>query len=112
MISMMKRFIPRRYLPTAHKLHGQLGVFPYYLGHRVYCSWCDHHFRRFVPFGRADVPGLHGPTQNGMCPRCHCIDRHRLLWLYPINFHQMNLSGGQPECLLLKRRHLAGSQLR
>ena len=35
MISMMKRFIPRRYLPTAHKLHGQLRVFPYYLGLRL-----------------------------------------------------------------------------
>ena len=85
MISTIKRYIPQRYAPAALNLYNSalnLFYFPYYLGHQVYCPWCNCHFRRFVPYGRTDVPGLHGPTQNGMCPRCHCIDRHRLLWLY------------------------------
>ncbi len=82
MISMVKRYIPRRYLPSAQKLYHQIRDVPNYLGHQVYCPWCDHYFHHFIPLGRPDVPGLYGPTQLGMRPRCRCIDRHRLLWLY------------------------------
>jgi hypothetical protein len=108
MVSMMKGYIPRRYFPTAQKFYAQLRTFPYYLGHRVYCPWCDHHFRRFQPCGRADVPGLHGPTQNGRCPRCHCLDRHRLQWLYLHNrtniFHdRLKVLHFAPEAYLQKK---------
>jgi SAM-dependent methyltransferase len=110
MISMMKGYIPRRYIPRVQKLYGQICAFPYYLGHQVYCPCCDHHFRRFVPSGRANVPGLHGPTQNSRCPRCHSFDRHRLQWLYLHNrtnifCDRLRVLHFAPEAYLQKKLH-------
>ncbi|ALJ01161.1 hypothetical protein DC20_03230 [Rufibacter tibetensis] len=46
-----------------------------YLGGKVYCPLCETTFRTFLPFGSERRP-------QALCPRCHTLERHRLLWLY------------------------------
>ncbi|WP_207435610.1 class I SAM-dependent methyltransferase [Sabulibacter ruber] len=46
-----------------------------YLGNKVYCPLCEGSFRTFLPFGSERRP-------QALCPRCHTVERHRLLWLY------------------------------
>jgi predicted SAM-dependent methyltransferase len=46
-----------------------------YGGDRVVCPVCGGQFSRFLSFGLDKRP-------NAQCPRCGCLERHRLLWLY------------------------------
>ncbi|MFA1770064.1 class I SAM-dependent methyltransferase [Rufibacter glacialis] len=46
-----------------------------YLGTNVYCPLCERSFRTFLPFGKER-------RSQALCPRCHTLERHRLLWLY------------------------------
>jgi SAM-dependent methyltransferase len=46
-----------------------------YQGDRVTCPVCGGSFSKFLPFGLDKRP-------NAQCPRCGCLERHRLLWLY------------------------------
>ncbi|WP_066830926.1 class I SAM-dependent methyltransferase [Rufibacter ruber] len=48
-----------------------------YTGRKVYCPLCEHSYRTFLPFGNK---GERRP--QALCPRCHTVERHRLLWLY------------------------------
>ncbi len=46
-----------------------------YRGNHVTCPVCEGHFSKFLAFGLEKRP-------NAQCPRCGCLERHRLLWLY------------------------------
>jgi SAM-dependent methyltransferase len=41
----------------------------------LYCPCCDSYSQSFLPFGVI-------PRPNAMCPVCHSLERHRVLWLY------------------------------
>ncbi len=41
----------------------------------VECPICGEKFDRFLPFGA-------NPRPNALCPSCHALERHRLLWLF------------------------------
>lgn len=52
------------------------------------CPFCNGRIRKFVPFGsncrifkEQDIIGA-GYRKNALCPRCHSIDRERLLYYY------------------------------
>jgi len=47
-----------------------------YAGKKVQCPICQHHFRRFMPYGRTSS------RDNALCPNCLSLERHRLMWLY------------------------------
>ncbi|HLD21448.1 MAG TPA: SAM-dependent methyltransferase, partial [Patescibacteria group bacterium] len=44
-----------------------------YSGNAVFCPCCGESFRKFLPNDK---------RQNARCPKCHALERHRLLWLY------------------------------
>jgi len=74
-ISLLVRYVPRRYLQlvsgTGLKLLGFL-----YMGKDVECPICNHSYRKFLPYGRVN------PRENALCPNCQSLERHRLIWLY------------------------------
>jgi len=39
------------------------------------CPICNEHFEAFLPFGVVQ-------RENALCPVCHSLERHRLLWLF------------------------------
>ncbi|MCK4374627.1 MAG: methyltransferase domain-containing protein [Candidatus Brocadiae bacterium] len=47
----------------------------WYFGFAVTCPICNGRFRKFLPYERPRRPNIRSP-------RCSCLDRHRLLWLY------------------------------
>jgi SAM-dependent methyltransferase len=74
LISLALRYIPRRYLQLfSHWLARLLAVF--YLGNRVSCNICGHHYRQFLPYGRK-------ARSNALCPHCLSLERHRMMWLF------------------------------
>jgi hypothetical protein len=105
----VKTLIPPRLFPAARKLYWWLRdqklyrwfrVLPY-MGNQVYCPCCDSDFRCFIPCGSP-------PHQNGICPRCDALNRHRLLWLYLHNctnlFHdRLRVLHFAPEVIIQKR---------
>lgn len=57
-----------------------------YRGSRKYCPLCEHSFRTFLPFGK--------PTRlQALCPHCHTVERHRLLWHYLVEEIQVQTTG-------------------
>jgi len=62
-----KRIIPRRY----HTVVRYILITIRYFGLRFKCPCCGGHFHTFLPF-----------ETDRKCPRCGCLKRHRLLWLY------------------------------
>ncbi len=46
-----------------------------FIGIKFFCPCCGWYLRKFLPFGVKLRP-------NALCPRCHSLERHRLLWLY------------------------------
>lgn len=51
-------------------------ILPFFLkGDKVQCPICEHHFRKFLPYGV-------NPRPNALCPKCLSLERHRLMWLY------------------------------
>ena len=74
MISLAIRYIPRKYLQLfSHWVAKILSVF--YLGNNVTCNVCDHHYRKFLPYGRK-------ARSNALCPNCLSLERHRLMWQF------------------------------
>jgi len=74
-IALLIRYIPRKYLQLFTGVGLKtLGVF--YAGNNVQCPICDHHYRKFLPYGRIN------PRQNALCPHCLSLERHRLIWDY------------------------------
>jgi SAM-dependent methyltransferase len=72
----MSKQLAKRILPIwTHGLFRRLYVSAKYLGIRVKCPCCGSRFRGFLPFG--------APARaNAKCPRCGCLERHRLLVLF------------------------------
>ncbi len=74
LISLAIRNIPRKHLQlVGHFIAKMLSVF--YLGRGVQCPVCNHHYRKFLPYGRV-------ARSNALCPNCLALERHRLLWVY------------------------------
>jgi len=69
--SLAKTLVPRRCRLVIRKVYQQL----LYVGYKFVCPCCRGHFRRFLSAGVV-------PRPNARCPRCHSLERHRLLWLY------------------------------
>jgi SAM-dependent methyltransferase len=72
-----------------------------YLGNKVFCPLCEGSFRTFLPFGNERRP-------QALCPRCHTVERHRLLWLYlqeqvKIEERPLHVLHMAPEPILQKR---------
>lgn len=61
----------RRYLSRTRDAIVELGL----AGSGVTCPCCKAEFRLFQTHG---CP----PRPNARCPRCHSLERHRLLWMY------------------------------
>ncbi|MFN8340521.1 MAG: methyltransferase domain-containing protein [Cyclobacteriaceae bacterium] len=75
LIAFIVRFVPRKYLQRVSGLGLRLlGIF--YAGNAVTCPICQHHYRRFLPYGRIN------PRPNALCPSCQSLERHRLIWVY------------------------------
>jgi SAM-dependent methyltransferase len=74
-IAFLIRFVPRRYLQLFSGV-GFKVVGWFYMGNKVQCPVCQHHYREFLPYGRIN------PRPNALCPSCLSLERHRLIWLY------------------------------
>lgn len=74
-ISILTRFIPRRYLQVvSHFILRMVSVF--YIGNKKECTVCGRRFRKFLPYGRIIK------RENALCPNCLSLERHRLIWLF------------------------------
>lgn len=74
-ISLLIRFIPRKYLQLVSGV-GLKFVGLFYAGNQVECPICGSRYRHFLPYGRIN------PRPNALCPNCLSLERHRLIWLY------------------------------
>ena len=74
-ISLLIRFVPRKYLQLFSGV-GLRAVGIFYAGNQVECPICGSHYRKFLPYGRIN------PRPNALCPSCLSLERHRLIWLY------------------------------
>jgi SAM-dependent methyltransferase len=87
-IALLIRFVPRKYLQLVSGV-GLKVVGWFYVGNKVECPICEHHYRVFLPYGRIN------PRPNALCPSCLSLERHRLIWLYlreKTNFFQQKLN--------------------
>lgn len=75
-ISLVIRRVPRRYLQRISPL-ALKGLAMFYRGNQVSCPICEHHYRKFLPYGRGE-----NARENALCPNCQSLERHRLMWLY------------------------------
>ncbi|MTI32540.1 class I SAM-dependent methyltransferase, partial [Xanthovirga aplysinae] len=67
--------VPRKYLQLfSHHALKVLSIF--YIGNKVECNVCGHHFSSFLPYGRKP------PRSNALCPNCLTLERHRLMWFF------------------------------
>ncbi len=100
-ISLVTRFIPRKYLQkVSHFFARLIGLF--YTGNNVECPVCGAHYRNFLPYGRFKS------RDNALCPNCLSLERHRLMWLFlkeKTNFFSARLKVLHiaPEYCFLKR---------
>jgi SAM-dependent methyltransferase len=100
LISLALRYIPRKYLQLfSHWIARFLSIF--YLGNRVSCNVCGHHYRKFLPYGRQ-------ARTNALCPHCLSLERHRMMWLFlkeRTNFFEAKLKVLHiaPELCFIKR---------
>ncbi len=74
-ISLLVRFVPRKYLQLFSGI-GLKTVGLFYFGNNVECAVCNHHYKKFLPYGRINS------RENALCPNCLSLERHRLIWLY------------------------------
>jgi SAM-dependent methyltransferase len=74
-ISFLVRYIPRKYLQGFSGI-GLKTVGLFYRGNQVECPICNHHYKKFLPYGRINS------RENALCPNCLSLERHRLIWLY------------------------------
>ena len=75
LISLLIRYIPRKYLLHFSGVGLRVMGF-FYIGNEVECPICNHAYRKFLPYGRIN------PRPNALCPSCLSLERHRLIWLY------------------------------
>lgn len=99
-IGLLIRFVPRKYLQLFSSVG--LKVFGlFYMGNKVECPICNHHYREFLPYGRISQ------RPNALCPSCQSLERHRLIWLYlkektPFFQQKMNVLHIAPEHCFMK----------
>ncbi len=78
MLTRLKTFVTnhasQRSLAAARYARRHVAAWPY-AGNRLACPLCGGRFSTFLPFGPRNRP-------DAQCPRCHSVERHRLLWLY------------------------------
>ena len=83
----LKKLVP---FWLAKKLRGAYQKFFAFIlhGDAVYCPYCQNSFRKFRP-GGIDLPVIYekqiigaGYRLNDVCPRCHSLDRDRLIYLF------------------------------
>ena len=106
----LKKLIPRRYLPALSKVLIFL-IRPIYLiiysGSEYECPFCGRSFRKFLPAG-SDVDIFRekqiiggGYRLNSLCPNCRSADRERLVYLFikknELLYPQMKLLHIAPE---------------
>jgi SAM-dependent methyltransferase len=73
-ISLVLRYVPRPFLQRiGHFAARFLGMFN--AGNKVECPVCNHHYDKFLPYGRKG-------RDNALCPNCLALERHRLMYLY------------------------------
>ncbi|MEQ9426685.1 MAG: methyltransferase domain-containing protein [Cyclobacteriaceae bacterium] len=73
-IRFLLKNVPRKVLQLfSHWVLKVVSIF--YIGNNVKCPVCDHHFRKFLPYGRKS-------RENALCPNCLALERHRLMWLF------------------------------
>jgi SAM-dependent methyltransferase len=75
-ISLLIRFVPRRYLQRIGGLGLKVAGFLFYRGKSVQCPVCEVRYRIFLPYGRINA------RHNALCPNCLSLERHRLIYLY------------------------------
>ena len=74
LISLAIRYIPRKYLQLfSHWVAQLLSIF--YIGNKVSCNVCGHHYRKFLPYGRK-------ARCYALCPNCLSLERHRMIWQF------------------------------
>ncbi|WP_165864768.1 class I SAM-dependent methyltransferase [Rufibacter latericius] len=73
-LPLLKKVLPAQTRLSLRKLYW-LSRSWLYVGNKVYCPLCEASFRTFLAFGTERRP-------KALCPRCHTVERHRLLWLY------------------------------
>ena len=100
-ISILIRFVPRKYLQLFSGV-GLKAVGILYAGNKVECPICGNHYGKFLPYGRIN------PRLNALCPSCLSLERHRLIWLYlkeKTNFFsaQLDVLHIAPEPCFMKR---------
>ncbi|HEV8514236.1 MAG TPA: methyltransferase domain-containing protein [Cyclobacteriaceae bacterium] len=74
-ISLLVRYVPRKYLQLFSGI-GLKAAGLFYMGKKVECPICNHHYKKFLPYGRINS------RENALCPNCLSLERHRLIWLY------------------------------
>ena len=87
-ISLLTRFVPRKYLQVFSGIGLKFLGF-LYAGQAVECLICKKHYKKFLPYGRMSS------RSNALCPNCLSLERHRLMWLYlqeKTNFFSTKLS--------------------
>ena len=87
-ISLLIRFVPRKYLQLFSGIGLKFLGFVY-AGNGVECVICRKAFKKFLPYGRLNS------RPNALCPNCLSLERHRLIWLYlkeKTNFFATKLS--------------------
>ncbi len=73
-VPLLKKMLPAQARLTLRKLYW-LSRGWLYAGSKVYCPICEGSFRTFLPFGSER-------RAQALCPQCHTVERHRLLWLF------------------------------
>ena len=73
--SAIKSNTPKNYVPVMIEMYYKLRSV-LYTGNEVACPCCGGNFSKFLPYG------FNNPQEDSQCPRCGCVERHRILWLY------------------------------
>ncbi|HET7460135.1 MAG TPA: methyltransferase domain-containing protein [Longimicrobium sp.] len=73
--AVLRTVVPRAARLALHDARRALGA-RRWRGTGAYCPVCEHEYARFLPFG--DVVR----REHALCPGCHSLERHRLLWRY------------------------------
>jgi len=74
-ISLLIRYVPRRYLQAASVVGLKLASL-FLRGEGSVCEICGNRYRRFLPYGRLRA------RSNALCPGCLSLERHRLIYRY------------------------------
>lgn len=81
------KFLPYAFIISIKKLIRYLNSF-FYSGNKFYCPNCNSNFKKLLNCGQheivleiQEVVGS-GLRRNCLCPRCHSLDRERLIYLF------------------------------